>query len=594
MLSCDMKALYFWRTMKQRIKELRTGLGLTQVKFAKILGVSVASLRRWEAGDASPSPMAITRIEEVSNYTTEQILQEYAKLEEPVAECSDAAYRVNFSYKRKQHEAVWMPYVINGPTDQLDFYNLLLQIQENTKLDIEDSIYFKRVSMLKSIDGIQTSQFLLEQPKQNSKCWSSDYGTHGFHRYVGRFPSHLIRAIINAFGADENDIILDPFSGSGTTLVESRMLGIPAIGIEISPLSAMISRVKSQFPLKPIDGAVLIDSLSKFYASKWDEFFTTFDVDTFTHEDVLTRSGNAIAEFFNIERWFTPEALLGTSIVVEYILKQTGYIKDFLTIALSAKMRSIGNVDVDVVRAEYRKTPRENVNVLKLVKSQLQKMLKGINDTLSYSSDDLLSETSVQVIENSVLATDLPERSVSHIITSPPYGVESLSYLRTHLLSFRALEPILGVDPYNFGENVIGSEYLDDAIPDVNMFKVKDVSVTYLSFFSNMLSESSSNKDLKRITMMMKFFEDMYCLIEKFSRWIKPGGHVAFIIGNKKLGDEIIPTDTIIDEIFTSFGFASDGSIAHKLKTNNSNSRVPWQERIIENEFIMLYTKVIL
>lgn len=577
--------------MKDRIKELRTSFGLAQVKFAKILGVSVASLRRWEAGDALPSPMAVARIEEVSRYTTEQILQEYATLEEPAVKSSDDAYKVNFFWKGKQHEAVWMPYVINGPADQLDFYNLLLKIQADSEFDIDDTTYFKRFSMLKSIDGVQTSQYLLEKPSHNAKCWSSDYGTHGFHRYVGRFPSHLIRSLINAFGANENDVILDPFSGSGTTLVESRMLGIPAIGIEISPLSAMISRVKSQFSSTPINGAELIDSLSQFYNVKWEDFYNQHSADSINHQDVLNRPGNAIPEFANIERWFTPEALLGTSIVVEYILCQKGYVKDFLTIALSAKMRSIGNVDVDVVRAEYRKTPRENVNVLKLMKSQIQKMLKGINDTLSYCSNVLLDESSVQVIENNVLATDLPDHSVSHIITSPPYGVESLSYLRTHLLSFRALEPILGVDPYNFGENVIGSEYLDGAIPDVNAFRVKNVSSTYLSFFSKMLSTSNSNKDLKRITMMMKFFEDMYCLIEKFSHWIKPNGHVAFIIGNKKLGDEIIPTDTIIDEIFTSFGFASDGSIAHKLKTNNSNSQVPWQERVIENEFIMLYTK---
>ena len=592
MLSYDMKAMLIGGAMRDRIKELRTSFGLTQVKFAKILGVSVASLRRWEAGDASPSPMAIARIEEVSKYTTEQILQDYATLEEPTVKSSDDAYKVSFFWKGQQHEAVWMPYVINGPTDQLDFYNLLLKIQVDSEFDISSTTYFKRLSMLKSVDGVPTSQYLLEKPNHNAKCWSSDYGTHGFHRYVGRFPSHLIRSLINAFGANENDVILDPFSGSGTTLVESRMLGIPAIGIEISPLSAMISRVKSQFSLTPINGAELIDSLSKFYNTKWEKFYDQRSADLINHQDVLNRPGNAIPKFANIERWFTPEALLGTSIVVEYILYQKGYVKDFLTIALSAKMRSIGNVDVDVVRAEYRKTPRENVNVLKLMKSQIQKMLKGINDTLSYCSNVLLDESSVQVIENNVLATDLPDQSVSHIITSPPYGVESLSYLRTHLLSFRALEPILGVDPYNFGENVIGSEYLDGAIPDVNVFKVKNASNTYLSFFSKRLSNSSSNKDIKRIMMMMKFFEDMYCLIEKFSHWIKPNGHVAFIIGNKKLGDEIIPTDTIIDEIFMSFGFDSDGSIAHKLKTNNSNSQVPWQERIIENEFIMLYTKV--
>lgn len=578
--------------MKNRIKELRTSFGLTQVKFAKILGVSIASLRRWENGDTSPSPMAIARIEEVSKFTTEQILKEYSKLEEPTIKSSDNAYKVNFLWKGNRHEGVWMPYVINGPIDQLDFYNLLLKIQSDSEFDIEPSIYFNRFSMLQSIDGIPTSQYLLEKPKHNAKCWSSDYGTHGFHRYVGRFPSHLVRSLINAFGANNNDIILDPFSGSGTTLVEARMLGIPAIGIEISPLSAMISSVKSQFSLSPINGAELIDSLSQFYNLKWDEFYNLYNTNSFNHKDVLARPGNSIPEFANIERWFTPEALLGTSIVVEYILSQTGYIKNFLTIALSAKMRSIGNVDVDVVRAEYRKTPRENVNVLKLMKSQIQKMLKGINDTLSCCSNVLLDESSIQILKNNVLDTNLPEQSISHIITSPPYGVESLSYLRTHLLSFRALEPILGVDPYNFGENVIGSEYLDGAIPDVNTFRVKNISNTYLTFFSNMLSTNSSNRDLKRITMMMKFFEDMYCLIEKFSHWLKPNGHVAFIIGNKKLKDEIIPTDIIIDEIFTSFGFVSNGSIAHKLKTNNSNSQVPWQERIIENEFIMLYTKV--
>ena len=50
-------------------------------------------------------------------------------------------------------------------------------------------------------------------------------------------------------------------------------------------------------------------------------------------------------------------------------------------------------------------------------------------------------------------------------------------------------------------------------------------------------------------------------------------------------------TDKIIEEIFNSFGFRLKESIAHKLKTNNSNSQVPWQDRIIENEYVMLFQK---
>ena len=75
--------------------------------------------------------------------------------------------------------------------------------------------------------------------------------------------------------------------------------------------------------------------------------------------------------------------------------------------------------------------------------------------------------------------------------------------------------------------------------------------------------------------------------------WLKSDGKVAFIIGNKKIGDSIIPTDTIIREVFESFGFELEESIAHKLKTNNSNSQVPWQDRIIENEYIMLFRRAI-
>lgn len=578
--------------MKVDIKELRNKTGLSQSKFAVYLGVSVASLRRWEVGEASPSLMAQKRIDEVLKLSDEELLEQCSHVEIKQDLVPNASYKTSFVWNGNVYDAEWAPYVINGPEDQMDFYKTLIDMQQRADATITPDEFFQRLSMLKSINGCETSQYKMEKPRRTAKSWSSDYGTHGFHRYVGRFPSHLIRALINSFGATREDVILDPFCGSGTTLVESRMLGINAKGIEISPLSAMMSRVKSQFPSDGFSVTSLLFNLTEFYNNKWNRFVGSKALETISYDDILARPGNAVSRFSNIDRWFTKEALLGTSIAVEFIKMHEGYTKDFLTIALSAKMRSIGNVDVDVVRAEYRKTPRQNVDVLKLLKSQIQKMASGISETISACKDTLGSEKDIEVLEESVLSADIPANSISHIITSPPYGIESLSYLRTHLLSFRALESILGVDPYNFGDGIIGSEYLDDDIPDTKAFKVNSASNTYVSYFSDLLHKAEKPLDKKRIIMMMKFFEDMYSVIEKFHSWIKEDGNVAFIIGNKKIGDSIIPTDKIIEEIFEYFGFKIRQAIPHKLKTNNSNSQVPWQDRIIENEYVLLFQKV--
>ena len=90
---------------------------------------------------------------------------------------------------------------------------------------------------------------------------------------------------------------------------------------------------------------------------------------------------------------------------------------------------------------------------------------------------------------------------------------------------------------------------------------------------------------------MMQFCDDMLTVGERMARWLRSGGQLAFVIGNKRLGDEIIPMETIISELFATCGLQLTDTIRHKLKTNNSNSQVPWQEKIIQEECIMLFRK---
>lgn len=68
---------------------------------------------------------------------------------------------------------------------------------------------------------------------------------HRLHPYLGKFIPHLVETFLRKF-FKKGQIILDPFLGSGTTLIEANLLHLPSIGIELSEFSYLITKVKMQ------------------------------------------------------------------------------------------------------------------------------------------------------------------------------------------------------------------------------------------------------------------------------------------------------------------------------------------------------------
>lgn len=125
----------------------------------------------------------------------------------------------------------------HGATLETDFRSFSANGETNTEL------VKKRSAYVGHIDGEPTDYFRLT--RKNVTRAFNQYITHWFYPYKGKFHPQMVRGLANIMGMNEGEVLLDPFVGSGTTVVEGALLGLKAVGYDISPLCVLIGKVKA-------------------------------------------------------------------------------------------------------------------------------------------------------------------------------------------------------------------------------------------------------------------------------------------------------------------------------------------------------------
>lgn len=89
--------------------------------------------------------------------------------------------------------------------------------------------------------------------RENNRLRPGDQCVHDWYRFILSYPPHLVRDYLDKFQIGKGQVVLDPFCGTGTTLVECKKLGIESVGIEANPLPCFASRVKVDWSARPDD-----------------------------------------------------------------------------------------------------------------------------------------------------------------------------------------------------------------------------------------------------------------------------------------------------------------------------------------------------
>ena len=214
--------------------------------------------------------------------------------------------------------------------------------------------------------------------------------------------AELPRALLSVLPLPAGSAVLDPFCGSGTTLVEAQRRGLPSVGIDINPIACLMTRVKtSPLPLHLGEVANATAVLAR------------------------TERNPAIPDIPRVDHWFNAEVQRALAAIAGAITQAPASHRDALRLALSS---IVGRVSRHAETA--RCAPLERDVTAAHVVAEFVRAAARIHGALAGRDDSLRAAT---VIEGDTLALDPARlgRRIGMIITSPPYP-NVYDYWRCH------------------------------------------------------------------------------------------------------------------------------------------------------------------
>ncbi|PYJ71687.1 MAG: hypothetical protein DME75_07060 [Verrucomicrobia bacterium] len=92
--------------------------------------------------------------------------------------------------------------------------------------------------------ALQTTSSTAVSRVDSNRLEANDRAAHDWYRFVRSFPPHLVREYVNRFELGANACVLDPFCGTGTTIVECKKCGVTSVGVEAHPMSHFASTIR--------------------------------------------------------------------------------------------------------------------------------------------------------------------------------------------------------------------------------------------------------------------------------------------------------------------------------------------------------------
>ena len=357
---------------------------------------------------------------------------------------------------------------------------------------------------------------------------------HDWYRFVLSFPPRLVDHYIKEFGIRESDVLLDPFCGTGTTLVEAKLQGITSIGLEANPFAQFATSVKVDWRINPeflVSTAEQIgrESLKLLEAQGIDDRFLS--PPKIPEQDLRKLDEERMRLL--LKNSMSPLPLHKVLVLRDFINQHEE--DDFfphMNLALAnAAVYSISNLRFgpEVGIGKQKKDIRVVFNWI----SEVRKIAKDLRKVCGQK----FPEAEVHLADAREIEEIIPPKSVNAVITSPPYPNEK-DYSRTTrlelvLLGFvNSMQELREVKKTFVRSNTRGVYKADEDDKWVKSYpEIERVAQQIEQRRIELGKTSGFEKMYSRVTRL--YFGGMARHLSELRSVLRPGAYLAYVVGDQ-------------------------------------------------------------
>lgn len=392
-----------------------------------------------------------------------------------------------------------------------------------------------------------------------------DQPIHGWYNFVVGYPPHLVREYLGKFkGKPGKSVILDPFCGAGTTLVEAKRQGYASYGTDGNPMAVLATRVKTNWSVDTKDIHKILGQVCTKTAKHMKEinFDDLPDIPEIESAGLSYKYNGCNINLPAEQLKRIPYGFISKKPLIKFLLLKNnveklkeGKTKDFLLLALASILPGgVGNVRFG---PEIGKgSPKEDVAILDLYRAVTNKMVSDLKNS-DLSNACIPSNA---YLGDARLLESIPKNSIDIVITSPPYPNEK-EYTRNSRLELVLLDFVRDQESLRRVKYSLLRSNTRTAFKADN----DDEAVTHIASIQKLAKQiedkrialgkdSGFEKLYHRVFKL--YFGGMYIHLKALYPKLRRGAKCAYVVGDQMSYFKIpVRTADLLSEIASDLGY---------------------------------------